>query len=988
MRRAQREQVSTLYEKARAVPAAEQAWVLEAHCDDPAVREEVASLLDARAEAPAFFETLANKAVAPILDELSAERREADAAPDLTGQQVGPYRLVEEIGVGGMGIVYRARRADGRFEQTVAVKLLRRRLHPEEATARFQTERQVLASLDHPHIADLIDGGVVGGSAEEGGRPYLVMEHVDGTPITDYADQNDLDLDARLDLLGQVFDAVAAAHRQLVVHRDLKPSNVLVMETDEGRPQVKLLDFGIAKLLGESLPVTRPQTRTGMHLMTPAYAAPEQVSGSEVTTSTDVYQLGVLTYELLAGTRPFDLSGASASEAERIVLEEDPPVPSERSAERAVWQDAGGGIAASALRGDVDTIVLKALRKEPEQRYPSVEEMATDVERFRAGKPIAARRATLGYRAWKFVRRNRTVVGAGLLVVLLGIAYAVTVTVQAHRLTEQRNRARTEAQTAEQVSSYLVDLFRSSDPYEAPDTVTARTLLRRGARRVARLQGQPAVQAQMLEAMGRAHRGRANYATADSLLRRARTLQARLYDRPDPELATTVQHLGAVQISRGRYAAAESLSRNALEMRRQLHEPPHPRIAESLHYLALAKGEQGAPARADSLYRMALAMRRATTEEPGLKVASTLNNLGVSLMSQGKYAAADSLYRQALAIEQNHLEATHPTIATTLNNLGLVLDAQDKLAAADSVYRQALAIKRNHLETAHPSTATTLGNQAGTLEEMGRLAAADSLYRRGLAIEEARLSATHPHLVTTLRHLADVKKERGQYAAADSLYQEVIALQQKRAAVDSLERAETLNDWGIVLRESGDFSAADSAYRRALSIKRQQLGPRHPEVALTLNNRAIVLWEQGKYAAADSMYQKALAIRRAHYGLKHPRTATTMHNRAFTLMKQGRYAAADSLFRQALAIRRAALGAKHLHVSDTRRGLGLLARQQGRFQAAARHLEKALAIRRAKLRDDHPEVREVLRPLAELYDTWGKPQKAERYRVVEAKGSG
>jgi serine/threonine-protein kinase len=459
------DRIAQLYEEARALPAEERAAFLDAQGDEPKTREEVVSLLDAREQAGGFFDALAEEA----LPALQSDAEEADEAPsmaalDLEGRRLGPYRLDEEIGTGGMGVVYRAVRVAGDFEQTVAVKLLRPLLPAADAADRFRAERQVLARLDHPNIARLIDGGVT-----ERGRPYLVMEHVDGVPLTAYAERHDLNLEARLDLLQQVLGAVRAAHRQLVVHRDLKPSNVLVTEVD-GAPRVKLLDFGIAKLLDDALPVARLQTRTGQRLMTPAYAAPEQVSGDEITTATDVYQLGVLAYELLAGTRPFDLAEKSLTEVERILLDEEPAPPSDVA-----------GTGAGDLRGDLDTIVLTALRKEPDRRYGSVEALAADLERYRAGEPVEARPATLGYRAKKFVSRNRTAVGAGVLVLLLGVAYAVTVTVQANRLAAQRDRAQREAETTKEVKSYLVGLFRAGNPMASgEEEPSAEDLLQRG----------------------------------------------------------------------------------------------------------------------------------------------------------------------------------------------------------------------------------------------------------------------------------------------------------------------------------------------------------------------------------------------------------------------------------------------------------------------------------------------------------------------------
>jgi serine/threonine-protein kinase len=895
------------------------AW-LDAHCgDDPALRAEVESLLRAY-EGGTLLE--GEYAADWLADDDPA------AAPDLTGQQVGPYRLTAEIGVGGMSVVYRGERTDGAFEQTVAVKLLQRRLHSGDAEQRFRAERQVLASLDHPHIASLIDGGVTGG-----GRPYLVMEHVEGTPLTDYAEAHDLDLDARLDLLQQVLEAVQAAHRRLVVHRDLKPSNVLVTET-EGGPRVKLLDFGIAKLLDDSMPVTAPQTETGHHLMTPAYAAPEQVTGDDVTTRTDVYQLGVLAYELLSGTRPFDLSGKSLTEIERIVMEEEPAAPSEQAREHA-----------PQLQGDLDTIITKALRKEPDRRYRSVEALAADLDRHRAGTPIEARPATFGYRARKFVDRNRTVVGAGALIFLLGVAYAVTVTIQADRLAEQRDRAQQEAETAEQVSEMLVGLFEASNPYEQPDTLTARTLLRRGEDRISQLQDQPKAQAQLLGAMGRAHQGLGDYDRADSLQKEALELRNRLYDAPHAEIATSLSDYAMVQLERGRHAVAESLHTKALAMRRQLYGPNHRSVSNSLNNLGITLLRLGKHAAADSVHREALAIKRKQLGPRHPETAATLDHLGVALREQGKYGAADSVLHEALAIRRETLGPRHPGTATTLQNLGIALMQRSKYGEGVSAFRGALSIKREHLGPRHPSTATTLNNLGLALIYQGRYAAADSALQEAVMVRRRKLGPRHPRVATTLNNL------------------------------------------GNAFREQGSYAEANSAYREALSISREKLGPRHPNTATVLTNLGSALGGRERYAAADSVLREAIAIAQKTLGPRHPNTAIMLSRRGNVLREQDRYTTADSLYHTALSIKRKRFGPEHPRTANTYRGLGLLLRQQGDYSTAERHLRKALTIRRSELPEHHPHIREALRNLADLYEDWGKPTQAESYRdslVAEA----
>jgi serine/threonine-protein kinase len=783
-----RDDVRELLAAAQSVPSEERADFLQDRCDDPALRAEVASLLAAQEEASGFYEALADSVVAPMLRDLGVENvgaphregsdlvaREgerkdveggASRSPVETGTQVGRYRLLEEIGVGGMSVVYRAERADGAFEQTVAVKLLQRRLCTDDVQTRVRAERQVLASLDHPNIARLIDGGVT-----EGDRPYLAMEYVDGVPLTEYADTHDLDVDARLDLLMQVVDAVQAAHRRLVVHRDLKPSNVLVTETED-RPQVKLLDFGIAKLLGDTLPVTRPQTQTGHHFLTPAYAAPEQVTGGDVTTATDVYQLGVLAYELLVGTRPFNLSDRSLAEIERVICEKSPEQPSRQAAAEA-----------GQLRGDLDTMILKALRKEPERRYQSVEALGNDLRRYRSGKPITARAATLGYRVRKFVDRHRGGVAASAAVAII-LAMSVGLLLHQKAATErQRARAQTEAETAQQVSDFMVNLFEASSPYEAPDTVTARTLLRRGQQRIGDLEVQPAVRARLLGAMGEAHSELGNYDRADSLLQRAlalyrgdavdapshradalsalgnlrageyeydnavsryQTARSLLREAAPPDsrsdtllMAGVLEGLGQAFRNVGKLDSAETLVRRALRVYRHTLGPDDETTWDAKGTLAYVLRESGSLDESEQLYRKVLAAEREHGDSLG--VAWTLNNLGYLQGKQGEFAVQERRYRQALRIWEVKLGPAHPqALVARGNNLSVSHRLQDDYRAAVRVLREQLRAVRAH----YPPDHWRVGKWAGALGELlldggRRLNEAERLLREQLRIYRA-----------------------------------------------------------------------------------------------------------------------------------------------------------------------------------------------------------------------------------------------------------
>ncbi|MEM6335703.1 MAG: serine/threonine-protein kinase, partial [Bacteroidota bacterium] len=504
----QLQRVLEMVERAFEVPAQDRAaWVAEACEGDEALRAEVEALLAADAEADAFLEQ-------PVTHAGSIREAAALLAAELPAEgRAGPYRLLQSLGRGGMGTVYLAQRDDGAFEQNVAVKIVRRGMDTDDILTRFRTERQILASLQHPNIARLLDGGMTAD-----GRPYFVMEYVEGVPITRYCDEHRLSIDERLRLFATVCGAVQYAHQNLIVHRDLKPGNILV--ADDGT--VKLLDFGIAKLLDPDFGGVEARTRTEMRVMTPEYASPEQVRGNVLTTASDVYTLGVLLYELLAGRRPYDLPSRLQHEIERVICAEDPARPS-TAVKRVVTLRRRDGTTETVspdtiserrnmppdslkrrLGGDLDTIVLKAMSKEPARRYGSAEQLAQDVRRHLDGLPVEARPATVSYRLRKFVERHRVGFTASMIIIGLTVALLSTTFVQQRRTEAALLRAETEAETSRRVAEFFAGFFRAADPRQAQgDTLTVYDVLDIGTRRIdAELASEPNVRAGLLLTLG------------------------------------------------------------------------------------------------------------------------------------------------------------------------------------------------------------------------------------------------------------------------------------------------------------------------------------------------------------------------------------------------------------------------------------------------------------------------------------------------------
>jgi serine/threonine protein kinase len=536
-------EVERLLDEALEVAPAERAAFLERTARaSPALRAEVERLLRASARPPGFLDGAGQDYAAPLMNG-------EDEGPASSGARVGPYRILGEAGQGGMGTVFLAER-DEPYRQRVALKIARGALALDgHLLRRFGEERQILAGLQHPHIAQLLDGGVT-----EEGLPWLAMEYVQGEPIDRYCAVRALGLEARLGIFLAVCDAVQFAHQHLVVHRDLKPSNILV--TPEG--QVKLLDFGIAKVLEvapDSAADREALTRTGVRVLTPEYASPEQIRSEPVTVRSDVYSLGVLLYELLAGRRPYRLTGRTPLEVERAVLEQEPERPS------AV---AGAPRLRRRLRGDLDTIVLTALRKEPARRYQSVDRLATDLRRYLEGRPVTARPDTWRYRAAKFARRHRLRLAAAALVMLSLVGGLAGTAWQARAASHEAAKQR-------EVKDFLIGLFQVSDPEQSRGReINARELLERGTRRAdSALARSPELQSELLHVLGVIHRELGLYGRADTLLERAVRLSRSVHGEQSADLAARLTDWASVLIRQSRLESADSALQSALLIRRR-----------------------------------------------------------------------------------------------------------------------------------------------------------------------------------------------------------------------------------------------------------------------------------------------------------------------------------------------------------------------------------------------------------------------------------
>jgi serine/threonine-protein kinase len=795
---------------------------------------------------------------------------------------VGPYRFVREIATGGMGQVFLAERRDGQFNQQVAVKLLKRGMDSDAILARFLRERQIVAGLEHPNIARLIDGGIA-----EDGRPYFVMEYVAGLPITRYCDELRLTIDERLDLFSTVCRAVEYAHRRLIVHRDLKPSNILV--TQDGQP--KLLDFGIARMLaaddtdsdGEPLTIGTP-------MLTPEYAAPEQLRNEPVTTVADVYSAGAVLYELLCGRRPFARADAVARMQGRAA-----PVPPPLSraagdtrASPAETDDADAIAAARQtdntrlrrqLAGDLETIVATALQAAPERRYASAEALREDISRHRQHLPVRARPDSVVYRASRFVRRHRVALVATGAAAILIIAFGVTAAVQALRIQRQsvelsleRDRAQREADAARRVSDFLVGVFEVADPLLASrgDTIRAADLLDRGARQIdAELSGQPEIQARMLTVIGRAYDNLGGSDRAEPLVQRAVALQRTVHGDDSEQVVDALQQLAGVQSRRGNLAGAEAALREAIaiqDRRGASLETNDPRTWSLLVDLTGVMHGTGDHRRAGALTAEAVAVfDRMSAESFGASrhaLARLAQMLGYSSDQTGR---AERVYARLVEVQSAATGPRSAAVADIYSDWGSVRHRQGELETADSLVSLAMDIHAG-IDSTSVAAARTLRSLADIAVTRRDHERSDSLYRRALAIMRAQMGDDHRSVALVLTPLAETLRRRGRFEESVEMHRLAIATYRRLGEEARMYLWPSQWRMGVALYGAGRTAEAVTEYESAL---RGLLADFPPDYILTANVRrdyGEALVELARYAEAEAALVPAIDVLAARWG--------------------------------------------------------------------------------------------------------------------------
>jgi serine/threonine protein kinase len=822
----------------------------------------------------------------------------------LIGTTIGSYRIKGVLGYGGMGTVYDAERADDAYKQRVAIKLVQQMaVHPQLRT-RLRAERQILANLDHPYIARLIDGGETGN-----GVPYLVIEFVDGQPIDRYCDTHKLGVHERLALFEKVCSAVDYAHRNLVVHRDLKPVNILV--TADGTP--KLLDFGIAKLLNpdpawNTVAVTRVQDR----LLTPEHASPEQVLGRAITTASDVYALGVLLYALLCGRSPYALKNSTPRALERAICNEDPPRPSSlfrgvrdhaRPAEdgfdpRLVAENRGvtPQRLSRQLAGDIDEVILKAMRKEPEQRYATAYQLGDELRRHRMGEAVVARQRVRRYRVAKFLQRNALTVGMVGVVMVALATFASFMWMQSKQVAKERDRAALERDRAEEVSKLLINVFSEADPYKTQGhEYTATELLERGAQSIdANTELQPEVRARMLESIGYAMQRQDKYAQAAGLLEQA--LQIR------------------------RQAAAENPSIANLKL-----------LATNYKNLADALREAGQTTTSEYHYREALKLSEQLRAEEPTRLAGVMVGLArLTQKNQTRVKEAEELFKKALTIYEQELGENHTEVASVLSDLASLEIWNGDLANAEQHQLKALNIYRQHLPRTHPDHATALAALGQIYTRRGNLIDGERLIMESLELHREVFGENNPRISELLALMADVRERQGRTSEAIAYFEQALELARKIGAGSGWRAGYFEDSIASLNFKSGRLSAAEEHVRAALSIYRQLASGDTLYVASSEHLLGEILLAQGKPADAATALRESIAICMKVDGMESWRTARSLSVLGMALAELDQPSEAESYLVQAHQILLRTVGSTDEKTRAARKRLLVFLRAQHR----------------------------------------------------------
>jgi eukaryotic-like serine/threonine-protein kinase len=877
------------------------------------------------------------------------------------GAVLGRYRLVQMIGEGGMGEVWLAEQKEP-VRRRVAIKLIKAGMNTREVIARFESERQALALMDHPAIAKVLDAG-----STPQGMPYFAMEYVAGVRITTYCDNHRLSMRERLELFVRVCEGVQHAHQKAIIHRDLKPSNILVTEVD-GHPAPKIIDFGVAKALTQRLSGESVYTRVGALIGTPEYMSPEQAlsSGEDIDTRSDIYSLGIIFYELLAGKPPLELRGSALDEFLRKIREDDAPKPSTRirtqdlatSTEVARNRQTEPPMLVRQILGELDAIALKALEKDRSRRYASATDFAADIGRYLRNEPVLAVAPSLAYRARKFVSRYR----AGLAI---ASAFALVLIVATVVSIRQSIRARHEAAVAEAVNDFLQnDLLgqasanNQSGPKAKPDpNITVRTVLDRAAQRIdGKFANQPEVEVALRTTMGAAYNDLGVYPEARTQLERALETGRRTLGPDDPRTLVALSDLGWVAYRQGKDAEAETLESQALEAQRRVLGPQHPDTLQSMRRLGVAYLGEGKYAQAEAVDAQTLETDKRVLGPEHRDTLRSMYDLALVYSDEGKYAQAETLGAQVLEAFRRVLGPEHPDTLMSMNGLASYYRGDRKYAQAEALDAQTLEIRKRVLGPEHPDTLGSMSSLAIDYEYEDKYAQAEALNAQTLEARKRTMGPEHPDTLWSMNNLATDYENEGKYAQAEALDSQTLEARKRVLGPEHPDTLWSMNNLATDSRNEGKYAQAEALDSQTLEARKRVLGPEHPDTLASMNNLAADSRDEGKYAQAEALDSQTLEARKRVLGPEHPDTLGSMNNLAADDREDGKYAQAEALDAQTLEIRKRVLGPEHPDTLESMETLASDSMEEGKYAQAEALYAQTLEIRKRVLGPESPGI--------------------------------
>lgn len=791
--------IRELFDKASNLNAVEREVFLNQECaNELELKKEILSLLDSLENTKDFLEEAST----------IVEQNKNNFTDPYIDKQIGNYLIDGEAGVGGMGIVYTGRRNDKEFEQKVAIKILKHGITSEYLLKRFQIERQTLANLQHQNIARLLDGG-----RTIDGLPYLVMEFIDGIPITEFCHQKKLSLEEKLKLFREVCTAVQYAHQNLIVHRDLKPGNILV--TKDGIP--KLLDFGIAKLIDEELVDNNEGlTRTGVWHLTPEYASPEQIKGEKITTASDIYSLGVLLYQILTGYQPYKISNNSPAVISKIITEEIIQKPSEKVKDK-LREHAESNLflndkISNQLKGDLDNIVSKAMHKDPARRYVSVEQFSEDVRRHLSGLPVIAQKDTAGYRLSKFIQRHKVgfISSVGFIVFL--IINLIAIIWQANIAANERDKAKLEAQKVETVNKFLLDMLSSVDPTEIGRDVKVYDVLRKSALGVEKgFKDQPGIEASIQKTIGKTLTSLGEYDEAKPHLLRSLLLNERVYGKQSNQ------------------------------------------ASESNYELALYYHWIGELKTADSLYKKSLQIFKRNSDVSKRSLASTLNDYGILKSDFAEFDESKKMYEESLNILLENYGEKDRDVASLYNNLAIVMQAQKDLDGAEKYFHKALELNIELFGENRPEVSSNYNNLAYIYIDKGDFTRAEEYFIKSLELKKKYYGADHSYVGFAFLNLGGLEFRIGKINESEKYILDAIKNLKKSVNEDHIWLGLAYYWYGKILIEKSKYSEAETYLRKSLTINKKNYPKDHPNIISSSAELGVVSFHLGKFAEAEKL---------------------------------------------------------------------------------------------------------------------------------------